>query len=333
MDYSALKHPLRFSEKGIFRVLMMSDIQESAAYDERSLRSVCALLDETKPDLVIWGGDNCYGPEIHSADDLQAFLDVFTAPMEKRKIPWAHVFGNHDHDVPVDISVQQEMYERYPFCVSMHTDDSVHGKSNFVLPVYDSRGENVLFHVWGLDTNNEAHALDCLIEDGNFEQAARLPNDFLFAGHWEIVYFDQLMWYWNTSVAAEKAAGRKIPGLLCMHIAPHEFAVACANPQICVKNGSFEEPLDPGVLNSGLFSAVLQRGDIRIISCGHTHRNDFEAEYCKIRLCWDACAGYRCYGVNERRGGRLFEIRADDPWNIITKMIRTEPLLATADIT
>ena len=60
------KHPLRFREDGTFRVLMLSDIQESVHYDERSLRSVCALLDEAKPDLVIWGGDNCYGPEMSS---------------------------------------------------------------------------------------------------------------------------------------------------------------------------------------------------------------------------------------------------------------------------
>lgn len=46
--------PLRFRPDGTFRVLMMSDIQESAQYDPRSLRSVEAQLDECQPDLVIW---------------------------------------------------------------------------------------------------------------------------------------------------------------------------------------------------------------------------------------------------------------------------------------
>ena len=55
--------------------------------------------------------------------------------------------------------------------------------------------------------------------------------------------------------------------------------------------------------------------------------NDFEAEYCGIRLCWDACAGYRCYGIDALRGGRLFEIREDDPWHITTRMIHTLELL------
>ena len=81
MDGLKMKQPLRFTEEGVFRVLMLSDIQESINYDERSLKSVCALLDEAKPSLVIWGGDNCFGPEMHSLEDVKAFLDVFAAPM------------------------------------------------------------------------------------------------------------------------------------------------------------------------------------------------------------------------------------------------------------
>ena len=305
------KHPLRFSNQGTFRVLMMSDIQESAVYDKRSLKSVCALLDEAKPDLVIWGGDNCYGPEINSLDDLKAFLEVFAEPMEERHIPWAHVYGNHDHDVPCDINEQQALYESYPMCVSAHTDDSVHGKSNFVLPIYDHTGERVIFNVWGLDTNNDASELNPLVPGGCIRKAAKLPNNPLGAGVWGIIHFDQLMWYWKTSCKMEEECGRKIPGLLCMHIAPHEFKMAQENPQLCIKNGDYHEELGSGVLNSGIFSAILQRGDIKTISCGHTHRNDFEAEYCGIRLCWDACVGYRCYGNDNLRGGRLFEVRND----------------------
>lgn len=157
----------------------MSDLQESAHYDPRSLRSIEILLDECQPDLVVWGGDNCYGPEIKSEQDLIDFLDIFTEPMEKRKIPWVHIFGNHDHDAPVPIERQQEIYESYTCCISLHTDQTIHGKSNFMLPV------------------------------------------------------------------------------------------------------------------------------------------------CGIRLLWDACVGYRCYGVDERRGGRLFIYNEDDPAKVNTTMIRT----------
>jgi hypothetical protein len=274
---------------------------------------------------VIWGGDNCNGPEINNETELRAFLDIFTAPMEKKGIPWAHVYGNHDHDAAVALSRQQEIYESYRCCISCHTDDSIHGKSNFMLPVYNSRDE-IALAVWGLDTNHTVHDLDPLV-NGSMDEMAGLPNTPVGYGAWGMLYFDQLLWYYNTSLQLEKENGKKIPGLLCMHIAPYEYITAYANPEICVKEGSYSEGLASTPFNTGLFSLLLQRGDIRAICCGHTHRNDFDAEYCGIRLLWDACVGYRCYGVDERRGGRLFVYHEDDPTKVDTHMIRTLPFI------
>ena len=92
-----------------------------------------------------------------------------------------------------------------------------------------------------------------------------------------MIYFDQLLWYWNPSRALEAEAGRKIPGLLCMHVAPYEYRTACANPDICVKEGHYDENLDSTPFNTGLFALLLQRGDIKAICCGPTHKNDFDA--------------------------------------------------------
>ena len=315
------KKILKFREDGTFRVLMMSDLQESSNYDPRSLRSVEILLDECQPDLVIFGGDNCHGPEIKDESDLKSFLDIFTAPLKKREIPWAHVFGNHDHDVKIDICRHQEIYESYPHCVSEHTGDDVHGKSNFMLPIYNKNGE-IALAVWGLDTNHKVDELNSLV-GGGARQKIGLPNTPVGYGPWGMIYFDQLLWYYNTSRELEKTVGKKVPGLLCMHIAPYEYKTACANAEACVKSGSYDENLDSTPFNSGLFSLLVQRGDIKAISCGHTHMNDFDAEYCGIRLLWDACVGYRCYGVDERRGGRLFIYNEENPSTVETKMVRT----------
>ena len=314
--------PLRFRPDGTFRVLMMSDIQESACYDPRSLRSVEVLLDECEPDLVILGGDNCYGPAIQSEADLKAFLDAFTAPLIARCIPWAHVYGNHDYDAEVPIDRQQEIYEGYPYCVSGHTDSAVHGKSNFVLPIL-GRDEKPALAVWGLDTNHHVSCLDPLIGGKSMAEAAGLPAQPVGYGVWGMIYFDQLAWYWSASLALEAEAGKKVPGLMCMHIAPYEYRTACANPDICVREGHYDEVLGSTPFNTGLFATILQRGDIKALSCGHTHLNDFDAEYCGIRLFWDACAGYSCYGDDTLRGGRLFIYREDDPAAVESRMIRT----------
>lgn len=316
------KPRLRFSSDGVFRMLMMSDIQESADYDPRSLASVRKLLDRANPDFVMLGGDNCCGHLIKNTDDLRRFLEIFAGEIEKRGIPWAHIFGNHDHDSPCGALEQQKVYESFPLCLSGHTD-GIHGTTNFVLPVCGHSDGRVRFHIWGLDTNNSVKELDAMVPGGNMYAKALLPNNTLSVGKWGFLYFDQLMWYWNTSCLAEKEHGGKIPGIMCMHIAPHEFTMAAANPEPCVKSGSFGEALGTYPFNCGIFAELLQRGDIHTLSCGHTHENDFEAEYCGIRLCWDACAGYGSYGIDALRGGRVFEFREDDPWHAETYMIRT----------
>lgn len=78
--------PLRFRPDGTFRVLMMSYIQESAQYDPRSLRSVEAQLDECQPDLVIWGGDNCYGDDTLRGGRLFIYREDDPAAVESRMI-------------------------------------------------------------------------------------------------------------------------------------------------------------------------------------------------------------------------------------------------------
>lgn len=323
------KHKLSFNEKGKFKMLMLSDIQESANYNEKSFRSVDSLIDVEKPDLVILGGDNCYGPHIRSIQDFEKFLSVFSQPMEKRKIPWAHVFGNHDHDLRFDIYYQQSLYERYEHCISKHTT-GIHGVTNFMLPVLKHNSDEIGFNIWCLDTNNHMEDLNEFVKSGDICHEALLPNMPVGRGEWDIIRFDQLIWYWNSSIELEKYCGRKIPSMLCMHIAPYEFLIAAENPGECGVIGSSVETLSPGIFNSGIFAEILQRGDVQCICCGHTHRNSFEATYCGIKLCYAACAGFTHYGDDTIRGGRVFEIGQDDPWNIKTRMIHSLDYMNTA---
>ena len=77
---------LTFRPDGTFRVLMMSDLQESASYDPRSLRSVEALLDECDPDLVILGGDNCYGVDKRRGGRLFIYREETPEAVETRMV-------------------------------------------------------------------------------------------------------------------------------------------------------------------------------------------------------------------------------------------------------
>lgn len=309
------KHELRFNSEGKYKILMMSDIQETLDYDVRTLNNINKLIEKVKPNLVILGGDNCDGTILKTENELRKYLEIFTEPMEKRKIPWAHVFGNHDHDVKVDDLIKTKIYEEFKYCVSKHTEN-IYGTTNFVLPIKYSNNNNIAFNIWGLDSNNEIKHSNIRI-DKNMEQMKR-PS---MSDRWDIVHFEQLMWYWNTSKQIEQYCKNKINGILFMHIPPWEFQYIVDNKEITKCKGSAEEVMKIGVLNSGLFSTILQRNDIKCIACGHSHNDDFEGEFCNIKMCLDACAGYSPYGTDSRRGGRVFEINENNTNDIKTYMV------------
>lgn len=314
------KKELRFNKNGKFRILMMSDLQETLEYDRRSLKAIEDITDNVRPELVIFGGDNCNGHVIKTAEELQKYLKIFTEPLEKRGIPWAHVFGNHDHDCDCNDYIQQEIYEGFPYCVSKHTDEDVHGVTNFVLPIKGFDSEKIKFNVWGLDTNNLIKEINDPVYIGDIEKDCYVPNRPKESSCWDILRFNQLMWYWNSSEEIEKYNGESINSLMVMHIAPWEFGIVRNNLETG-RIGNIDENLGLGLLNSGIFAACLQRGDIRCIASGHTHMDNFEGTYCGIKMCLDSCVGFSPYGIDELRGGRIFDIDENNTSEISTQMI------------
>ncbi|MBR7133521.1 MAG: metallophosphoesterase [Clostridia bacterium] len=308
------KHRLSFNNEGKFKILLFSDVQERTNFDKKTLDCINMMLDEAKPDLVVLGGDQCMGPDVHSVEDFKKFLSVLASPMEQRKIPWAHIYGNHDYDLEFEQLLQQSFYEEYPFCISKHTE-GISGVTNFMLPIFKHNSDEVGFSVWGLDTHRDKYQF---AKDYGIEKMVDFKNNSTNSSVYDFIKFDQMMWYWNSSVELERHSGKKIPGLMCMHVAPVEFSLAIDNPEQCALKGYNPEKLDSGVLNSGIFAEVLQRGDIRCICCGHTHMNSFEADLFGIKACFDGSAGLTCYGEAETRGGRIFEIDEQSPDDVLT---------------
>ena len=307
---------LHFKADGSFRILYLSDFQETYdAFDPRTLKGVNAVLDAEKPDLVVLCGDNCNGPEIHSAEDLEKYLHRMLEPFVTRGIPWCHVNGNHDYDAQVPMKQQFEIYSAIPGCMTQ-TEEDIPGTTNFVLPVYASDKKEIITAVWGLDTGHSINE----IRDG-LQQEALIPGLPLPASIWNILRFEQLMWYWQTSCALQAQAGHSVPGALAMHVSPWEFDYMrrfSAELNVC---GNTDESYGLGAFNSGIFAALVQRGDIKCVLTGHTHRNTCEADYCGIRMCSVGSAGYAAYGEDSLRGGRIVEIRQTEPEKMTTRML------------
>ena len=310
---------LCFDEKGEFRLLILTDLQEGPDYDKRSLEGVISLVEKTKPHLVLLGGDNLV--DCHSAELFKATLDVFASVMEERGICWTQVFGNHDVECnhPLTKGDMEQIYQSYPHNIS-RSDKGGAGACTHMLPIYNKEGK-IAFAVYAMDSGDYIELPQELMEDIKLE-------GFVNPTHYATMDPENLIWYYNTSKALEEGQGHKVPGIMFFHICLHEFDVIAKNPEKTGMTGSKNEATCPGVLNSGLFSAVVKRGDVKGIYCGHDHTNTYEGRYFGVRLGFCSNIGYSTYGLpgddtqkNALRGGRLITVCEEDAENFTSEMI------------
>lgn len=310
------KHTLRFDENGEFRIVVFGDVQAGApAPCKETLDGIKTIVDRESPDLVLFAGDNSVGFSNEKA--LEKYLTSMTEYLEENKIPWAHVYGNHDHEGGLSRERQQVVYESFEYCVSQTGPDDIKGVGNYVLPVYpsDETRTDPVFSVWGLDSG--AYVTD----DGLVGREATLDNT-MFRGHPGTTYaympFSQVKWYYDSSVEIEEFAGHKVPGLMYFHIPLQEFYEVWLNPEQTGVVGVKEDPVCSGPLNSGMFTAMIERGDIKAVCCGHDHINDYSGEFCGVKLCYASNIGFDTYHDADIMGGRVFTVKESDPDNVET---------------
>merc|ERR1719235_243560 len=88
-----------------FKVLQLADLHLGEDFegkwgpeqDRKTLAVVASLLDEEKPDLVVFSGDQLTGEGLQqSGAQKEQLLKAMEEPLKRRGVPWATVFGNHD---------------------------------------------------------------------------------------------------------------------------------------------------------------------------------------------------------------------------------------------
>lgn len=327
------KKELRF-KNGKFKIFCVSDWHGVVNFDRRILRDLGALLDTVKPDLLLVLGDMVWEDAMDSKENMRAFLKPVAQVIESRNIPWAHVFGNHDNDcVGHTDFCQQEVYEEFELNLTKRGPEEIHGTGNFVLPVKSENGEDIVYNIWGLDSHDSLG--DFMKEfklgdpDSKWDRQCVYPTCLHdWGGTNNTLNFDQLMWYWNSSIELEQYAGHTIPGMLALHMALPEYTIVYKNTAESYYEGTRREGVGCSPLNSGMLNAMVDRGDIKTVMCGHDHINDFTGSFLGIKLCCDAGLNYDGYCADDLRGGRVVEIDENDPWNIKTYMVRSADCVA-----
>lgn len=87
-----------------FKVLQLADLHLGEdlggdwgpEQDRKTLEVVKSVLDEERPDLVVFSGDQITGEGLRKGADREKLLQKLEEPLKERNVPWATVFGNHD---------------------------------------------------------------------------------------------------------------------------------------------------------------------------------------------------------------------------------------------
>ena len=299
---------LRFHENGRFRVLMVSDFHCGESYNPKLKAGLRALIEATGPDFVMLGGDQCVYKNTPAEADR--YMRDIVEPITEKGLPWAATFGNHDRDDGIDLDTEEAIYESIPGCLSSRGPQDIHGVSNFFIDVLAHDGDEPAYELWSIDSN---HEVDDYIDEFGLKKDTRiiLPHHFNDGENGGSPYFDQVMWYYETSRAMERARGRKTPGVLFSHIPVPEIYQIIRNPEETGAIGSKRAPCGATEINSGLFLAALERQEIRGMFFGHEHHIDMQGEYCGITLGCACAIGYDMSAHDDLRGGRVIDLFED----------------------
>lgn len=319
---------LKFGQDGKFKIVQFNDTQDGPLTDRRTLELMNKVVETENPDFVLINGDVIDGQPKTATEVKQAINNV-VQPMESRKIPWALTFGNHDedslsHGTGMTEAKMLAFVRGYEYNVNTK-DDDVFGSSNSQLLISSARGNKPVFGVWLLDSGRYA---DNLVGGQDFKG--------LKAYDW--IRPEQVQWYREASEATERSHG-KVPSLMFFHIPLWEHHHMWYGSQFTSNEadhvaarkkhsivGDKNEGVYVGAFNSGLFTALLERGDVRGAYCGHDHINTYMGNYFGIELGYGPGTGFGPYGKSgadkhQLRGARVFEL--DENFEGVYKSTRT----------
>lgn len=192
---------LQFHFSGKFRVLQFADIQDGPKVSADTIRLLEAACDAARPDLVIFSGNQIAGYHDAFADTFQRRrwsekpqettatsmlreqtkalvrkqISQYITPLNRRGIPWAVTYGNHDFQCGLSNAELDSIYREFEGCLNPVADadtaanprlERVAALENqcayacqpgtFALSVMDSEGKRAVLGVVLVDSGDYA---------------------------------------------------------------------------------------------------------------------------------------------------------------------------------
>lgn len=324
---------------GKLRILQISDAQDLHWVRKTMLVMLENACEALKPDLIVFTGDNILGnhlrdyrfsskkKEMSKEEEFEimrtALAHILDIP-EKRGIPFAMIYGNHDDMNSFTGDEQAEIFRSYSMNRGFENTGDLCG--TYRLPVYSSDGKKQLLNLWMINTSRHDKSLD------------RCFNE---------ITEKQVEWFKKESdLQKEINDGKAFDSFVFMHIPLKElesFTESCSPEEatVCYKDislkkadgvfGYLNEPVTPLEIDNGFYKEVLNDGGVRAVVSGHDHTNDFVGEKNGIKFVSSPAASFRCYG-GSNRGVKLFEIDENDTTDFYCRTVYYDELCGTGPV-
>lgn len=277
------KAALKFNDSGEFKIIQFTDTHVNTSKGENLgiFEYLKKIIDAEKPDLVVVTGD------IVTEDNPQKGYMMFVETFKQAGVPWVMVFGNHDSEHNLSRKDLADFLQRQPGCLNVDERET-EGYSNFVLTVAgkDKKTEALLYF---MDSN--AYSTIKPRVDG-----------------WGWFTHTQVDWYRAKSKAYTEAnGGTPYPALAFFHIPFPEYDLAMRNKRAIVMGKKRERVCAPEI-NTGMFAAMVESGDVMGTFAGHDHYNDYIVNYYDIALAYGRASKLRNQ-KNPDLGGRVIVLK------------------------
>jgi 3',5'-cyclic AMP phosphodiesterase CpdA len=276
---------LKFTADGKFKIAQFTDTHINIEKETNLAvyETVKEILEIEKPDLVILTGDII--TEKNPEEGYRRFRDLFS----KAKVPWAVVFGNHESENSYTRKQLAGFLHGLPFCLNSNKSN-IQGESNFILPVFGN--------------TKKAEALLYCMDSNDYSTLKPNVEGYGWFG------FSQIEWYRKNSGAYKRANnGNPLPALAFFHIPLPEYTQAWNNKADKALGVRNEDECSPAI-NSGMFTAMLECGDVMGTFVGHDHINDYIGVYHNIALAYGRVTKVMKDPLNDpMAGGRIIVLK------------------------
>ncbi|MDR2917351.1 MAG: metallophosphoesterase family protein [Tannerella sp.] len=275
---------LKFNADKKLKIVQFTDVHyiTDDARSDGALENIRETLDAENPDFVVFTGDIVYGEPADKG--LREVLGL----VSERKIPFGITFGNHDDEFGLTREQLFEIAKNIPYNM-ISTAPDVTGVGNYILPVTSSASDKPAFLLYCFDSNTYS----------SIEEVKGY-------GH---IHFDQIAWYRKQSLAyTGNNGGIPVPSIAFFHIPLPEYNQAAADER-AILTGTRKEKACAPELNSGMFVAMKEMGDIMATFVGHDHDNDYAVWWHGIMLAYGRyTGGNTVYNNLKPNGARVIEI-------------------------